>query len=146
MTGVIKTDKEMLRELWVRSCFNGGNDKKTGTAVTPPEPAPLPPVEVLAVEEWSIKFEELMHNRMVQGAYRYGRLRESGGDLRRVRSAIKRLEEYLKTGNAELLVDAANLCMCEFEVPGHSGYHFNSVDDGDHHWNAGEHGHVEKRG
>lgn len=136
MSSVNKTEKELLRELWVGSCYNGCEGSYGGTSIVPPEPEPLPSVEVLRAEEWSGKFERLMRNRMVQGAYRYGRLRHTGGDIRRVKSAVKRLEEYLRTGNAELLVDAANLCMCEFEVPGHPGHHFNTVDDGDHHWNS----------
>ncbi len=45
---------------------------------------------------------------------------------------LKGPKEYIETGNDELLVDVANLCMKEFAVGNHPKKHFNSVDDGEH--------------
>lgn len=72
--------------------------------------------------QWSPRFERLMRNRLVFGAYRYG-LRDfaagepSGHDA--VGSAIARLRAYQRDGNQEHLVDAANLCLVEFGCPMH---------------------------
>lgn len=127
-------ERRFMDELWIDSCTKDRAWFRTGKTGLRHQRPELPSVDILREEEWSPLFEKLMRNRLLQGAYRYGRLRETGGDLRRVESAVKRLVKYLETGNAELLVDAANLCMCEFEVPGHPRHHFNTVDDGDHHW------------
>lgn len=87
----------------------------------------------LRLSEWSPEFEKLMRNRMLMGAFRYGKLHEpSNKTHKRIESAIRRLNKYLETGNDELLVDVANLCLCEFEVGKHPKKHFKSIDDGDH--------------
>jgi len=49
-----------------------------------------------------------------------------------VGSIEKRIALYKKTGNDEILVDCANLCMCEFVNGTHPKKHFKSVDDGVH--------------
>jgi len=47
--------------------------------------------------EWSPKFEELMRNRLVMGALRYGTLVENkGSKYRRVEDAIRRLKRFRK--------------------------------------------------
>jgi|WetSurMetagenome_2_1015567.scaffolds.fasta_scaffold167467_4 hypothetical protein len=90
----------------------------------------MPSLDELKVTEWSPRFEELMRNRLIMGAFRYGRLGARGkGCWLRVSGAIARLERYLMTGNQELLVDAANLCLNEF-VEGDGWWA--SVDDGEH--------------
>jgi hypothetical protein len=48
------------------------------------------------------------------------------------REAIKRISLYLEDGNTEHLVDAANMCLLEFEFGDHPKKHFESVDDGVH--------------
>ena len=80
----------------------------------------------------SSKFVELMDNRMMMGALRYGPIDGAQNPGRQhgwnVQNALKRANEYLKSGNAELLVDVANFCMCEFEQQSHPKYHFEAKD------------------
>lgn len=83
--------------------------------------------------QWCVEFEELRKNRMVLGTFRYGDYKApTAKKYDRIGSAIKRLQKYQETGNSEFLVDAANLCMIEFDVPNHKNAHFKSVDDGEH--------------
>lgn len=87
----------------------------------------------LVASEWSAKFERLMRNRLLVGRFRYGRMdRADARDYDRVGSAIRRLERYQETGNQEYLVDAANLCLLEFEHGTHPKRHFEAIDDGEH--------------
>lgn len=100
-----------------------------------PEVAPkgLVTLKELRQTEWSPEFERLMRNRLVMGALRYGRLGASGKpQYARMGSVRKRLSTYLKTGNLELLVDAANLILCEYVECEHPLRHFESIDDGEH--------------
>jgi hypothetical protein len=81
-----------------------------------PEPMTTAGLSTLRASEWSERFETLMRARLIMGALRYGRLRAPGKPkYDRVSSMIKRLEEYRRTRNAELLVDTANLALLEFE-------------------------------
>lgn len=83
--------------------------------------------------EWSPLFEKLMRNRLVLGAFRYGRLAAFlKPQYNRVESIEKRILLYKKTGNTEFLVDIANLCLCEFVEGKHPNKHFNAIDDGEH--------------
>lgn len=85
---------------------------------------------ILKETEWSLKFEQLMRNRLIMGAIRYGRLKQDNKPIYdRVNSIAKRLEKYKATGNKEHLVDIANLCLVEFEEGEGS---FLSIDDGEH--------------
>lgn len=87
----------------------------------------------LKESQWCVEFEEFRKNRMVLGTFRYGDYKSpTAKKYDRIGSAIKRLQRYQETGNSEFLVDAANLCMIEFDVPNHKKAHFNSVDDGEH--------------
>lgn len=87
----------------------------------------------LTLSEWSNKFETLMRNRLIMGAYRYGVLNNMNKPTyNRVESMINRLRKYEQTGNTEFLVDVANLCMLEFEEGVHPNKHFSSIDDGEH--------------
>jgi len=128
-----KTLQDYFRDAWRRA------------ADLPPEPEPrlLPDLPVLERTEWSAKFEQLMRNRMILGAFRYGRLdpflplrpsapsaAKPGYD--RVSSMTRRLERYAATGNTELLVDVANLALLEFVEGAHPHKHFHSHDDGEH--------------
>ena len=92
-----------------------------------------PPLEDLRASEWDPTFERLMRNRLVMGAIRYGRMGE-GGKPRydRVGSMIKRILEFRKSGNKELLVDVANLCMLEFVEGDHPAAHFYAKAEGEH--------------
>lgn len=94
---------------------------------------PLPSLEDLKATEWDEGFEQLMRNRLVMGAIRYGRIGVKGKpQYDRVRSMIKRLNNYHEGGNKELLVDVANLCLLEFVECNHPKQHFHAVDEGDH--------------
>lgn len=95
----------------------------------------IPTVDINALQasEWSDKFEELMRNRLVMGALRYGKLHAPGKPAwDRPASIQKRLQNYHETGNTEMLVDIANLAMLEFEEGVHPNKHFNAIDDGEH--------------
>jgi len=83
--------------------------------------------------EWSEKFENLMRNRLVLGAFRYGKLQDqSKPRYDRIGSIESRLKGYIKTGNTEFLVDIANMCMLEFVEGKHPNKHFKAIDDGEH--------------
>lgn len=87
----------------------------------------------LATSEWSTEFEQFMRNRLIMGALRYGKLGTPGKPVYdRTSSIQKRLTAYRTTGNKELLVDIANLCLCEFVECRHPLAHWHSVDDGEH--------------
>jgi hypothetical protein len=83
--------------------------------------------------QWSPVFEKLMRNRLVVGACRYGSFSEkywNSVQYRYIPGAIARLQRYLRDGNLEHLVDAANLCMVEYVYPVcHRNPCFRSIDD-----------------
>jgi len=98
-----------------------------------PENKPAITYEELKASEWSNEFEELMRNRLIMGALRYGRIGASSKpQYERTNSMIKRLNKYAETGNKEFLVDVANLCLLEFVECHHPKAHFDSIDDGEH--------------
>lgn len=106
-----------------------------------PEPRPVK-VEVDLDEmrrtEWSPEFERLMRNRLILGAYRYGRLNSTGKpQYNRIESVRKRLLLYENTGNTEYLVDCADLLLLEFEEGVHPNRHFKAIDDAEHVSRAG---------
>ena len=93
----------------------------------------LPDLNSLRTTEWSAQFEQLMRNRLVMGGIRYGLLHSANKpQYDRIASVIKRVTEYKATGNMELLVDAANLCLLEFEEGNHPNRHFKAKDDAEH--------------
>ena len=95
--------------------------------------AGMPTLKKLRLSEWSPKFEKLMRNRLIMGYYRYGPFGTQNRTTDQVVGAIiKRAEEYLDTGNDELLADISNFAMKEFAVGTHPCKHFESVDDGEH--------------
>ena len=49
-----------------------------------------------------------------------------------INQAMDRLRRYEDTRNMEHLVDAANMCLLEFEFGEHPKKHFESLDDGKH--------------
>ena len=90
----------------------------------------MPPLEALQETEWSPEFEGLMRRRLIMGAFRYGRLRDSRKPpYDRVVDMQRRLTQYVLTKNKELLVDVANLALLEFEEGDGC---FLVVDDGEH--------------
>lgn len=98
-----------------------------------PELGSIPPLSVLQRTEWDSEFEQLMRNRLIMGGIRYGLL---GSAKKRTydnpSSMKKRLDLYIETGNAEHLVDIANLCLVEFNAERHPDFHFEAQDDKNH--------------
>lgn len=95
-------------------------------------PQPIPDLISLRESEWSVKFETLMRNRLVMGAIRYGRINTHRPAYDRMKSIDSRLTSYKLTGNDELLVDIANLCLLEFVEGKHPLKHFKAYDDAEH--------------
>ena len=116
----MKTVREHLRDRVLR---------RAGLA-----PAPrLPDLPVLRRTEWSPRFERLMRNRLIVGAFRYGRMgTPAKGSYALVDSARRRLDAYEATGNLEHLVDVANLALVEFVEGRHPCRHWDAADDGEH--------------
>lgn len=78
--------------------------------------------------EFSEKFIEQMKDRMNMSYYKYGLIKEAyPHKINAVKSALKRIEKYIETGNGEMLVDAANFLMIESILPAHENYHFVSI-------------------
>jgi hypothetical protein len=81
----------------------------------------------------TVRFVTLMRNRMALGFFRYGLITESLRRYDNVASAIRRLRLYLEDGNQEHLVDAANLCLCEFVTKSSNPRaEWCPIDDGEH--------------
>lgn len=96
-------------------------------------PAPKFTLDELAASEWSPEFERLMRNRLIMGALRYGKLGTPGKQVYdRLSSIRRRLMNYECSGNLELLVDIANLALCEFVECHHPLRHWHAVDGGEH--------------
>jgi hypothetical protein len=92
-----------------------------------------PSLDELWRTEWSAEFERLMRNRLIMGALRYGRMgAPDKPQYDRTGDIARRVEKFRATGNKELLVDIANLCMCEFVECDHPKAHFRATDDGEH--------------
>jgi hypothetical protein len=91
-------------------------------------------LEELQKSEWSSLFEQLMRNRLIMGAFRYGRLGAEGKpQFDRVAYIRKCLDKYEQTGNLECLVDVANLALVEFVEGKHPKRHFHTEEDGKEH-------------
>ena len=87
----------------------------------------------LEQSEWSPRFEELMRNRLIMGAFRYGVLHAPGKKrYDRVGRIADLTREYAASGNTECLVDIANLALMEFEEGVHPNKHFSASDDKQH--------------
>ena len=94
---------------------------------------PVPGYAELTKTQWCLEFEKLCRNRLVMGAFRYGRVGEqdySKYDL--VAEIHKRAARYKDTRNLEHLVDAANICMLAFVHGQRNGETLRAVDDGEH--------------
>ena len=94
---------------------------------------PIPSLEHVYSTNWSNQFEQYMRNRLAMGYFRYGPLNEQKkGEYDCIGSIETRLAIYKESGNDELLVDVANLCLVEFVNGNHPKKHFSSEDDGEH--------------
>lgn len=95
-------------------------------------PAPLPDLDELRSTEFNHDFVRLMQNRMVMGAFRYGRFGPNKADYDLLGGIQKKLASYADTGNTEALVDVANYALLEFTFPHHQQAHFRAADDHAH--------------
>jgi hypothetical protein len=94
----------------------------------------LPSLDILQKTEWSEEFERLMRNRLIMGSFRYGSMghgsHPTGKPLYDRCASIKhRISEFEQTGNAEHLVDIANVALLIFEERTHPKFHFSAADD-----------------
>lgn len=111
---------EAQRSMFIRNLWRWATGHREATSV----------MEHLRETEWSPVFERLMRNRLLFGAMRYGRIGAPGKpQYDRVASCVKRLQQYAETGNKELLVDVANLCLLEFVECAHPLAHFRDAGD-----------------
>jgi len=85
--------------------------------------------EQLHAQECGDVFCTLMDNRLVMGVMRYGLMRREVPPFQDLEKALKRAASYRKTGNRELLVDAANYLRAEFNRSQHPNSHFHAIDD-----------------
>lgn len=78
----------------------------------------IPTVDELYRMQWNAEFEKLMRNRLAMGALRYGFLSEQIGRCKtdNITQIQMRLDNYVKTKNAECLIDIANFALVEFTV------------------------------
>lgn len=75
----------------------------------------VPDFETLRRTQWVPEFEQLMRNRLIMGAFRYGLIEKQDWTKHDLIAYTKnRISEYEKTDNLEMLVDAANLLLLEF--------------------------------
>ena len=96
-------------------------------------PKPVPDLAQLRKTQWNHEFEQLMRNRLIMGAFRYGVIHVTPTPWEPcVRSIVERINEFASTGNREHLVDVANLAMVLFEFDNHPNGHFHAADDGIH--------------
>ena len=90
-------------------------------------------LEELAKSEWVPEFEQLMRNRMIMGALRYGGLaRKKRPQYNYCQYIEVKFASYKQTGNTETLVDIANVCMLAFLFDDHPKKHFSAEDDKQH--------------
>lgn len=89
----------------------------------------MPSLDELRKSEWSPEFEQLMRNRLIIGAFRYGRFGTPRPQYDRMASITKRAGLYATDGNLEHLVDIANLALVEFVEGRHPLRHFAAQDD-----------------
>jgi len=124
------SNKLFLDNLWRWKC---GLPERDPASPSPDFPHPVD-IKALKKTQMSERFLDLMANRVALGTLRYGDWRTGNGGRKfdRVGSIRKRLDEFSRTGNTELLVDIANLAMIEFEITDHPLRHFSPVDDGEH--------------
>ncbi|MES2598613.1 MAG: hypothetical protein V4662_24980 [Verrucomicrobiota bacterium] len=96
---------------------------------------PIKPKHQLAdleKSEWSPEFEQLMRNRLLMGALRYGVLEQKRrfGNKWDLMGAVKeKVKLYEDSGNTEYLVDIANYVLLEFECGHHPTKHFAALDN-----------------
>jgi len=94
----------------------------------------LPDLEEIRKTQRNVEFEELCHNRMVMGAFRYGLITtDESKNYNHLSSVRKRLDMYEQTGNLEYLLDISNLCMLEYTHSKNKGNKVIAIDDNKFH-------------
>ena len=117
--------QQFLKNLWRWKC--GLEEKPTNQQILTTD------INELYQTQWCDEFEFYMRNRLVMGAFRYGRLGKQDLRLDNTGSIIKRVKLYEQTRNLEHLVDIANLALVEYIRGEQLGYTFEPQDDVDHH-------------
>ena len=86
--------------------------------------------EMLTRTEWSPEFEQLMRNRLVMGALRYGLINDKRKPAwNKPLRIVLEIAAYLRDFNKERLVDIANMCLLMFVEDGGT---FEPKDDCNH--------------
>jgi hypothetical protein len=121
---IVQTLSDFFHRAWRLAC--GLPDE--------PDRTLRPDLPELRRTQWNDEFEELMRARLVMGAFRYGMFSEQT-EIRHdnPNSIHDHLVAYVMSGNGEHLVDIANLALVEFTLPSHPKFHFQAIDDGNHH-------------
>lgn len=95
---------------------------------------PVPDLESLRGTEWFPEFEQLMRNRLIMGAFRYGLIEHKSKMNYNMLAYLKeKVDQYARTGNKEALVDIANMAGLEFMFPSHPNAHWAAGDDDSDH-------------
>jgi len=80
----------------------------------------------------SEEFIDGMKSRMHLSHFKYGELKDSYPHEYVAWETVGAcINKYVRTGNKEFLMDAANYCMIEFQCPAVEGAHFKATDSAD---------------
>ena len=91
-------------------------------------------IETLKRSELDFSVIELMRNRLIMGAFRYGKVgAKDKPAYDRVSSIRRRLSLYEQEGNLEHLIDIMNECYLDFVEPTHPKAHWDPSDDSEVH-------------
>ena len=116
--------KHFLQNLWRWSC---------GLSELEESKPKMIDIDELRKSEWCEEFEQLMRNRLIMGAIRYGKLNEQDKPTyERAKTMAKKVALYVETKNKEVLVDLANYAMIEYIEPSEEGTYFAATDDMNH--------------
>lgn len=79
--------------------------------------------------EYSVQFIQGMLNRIAVSNIKYGAIAINFPDRVDAMACVdQRIAQYVKTGNSEFLIDAANFLMFEFMIPKHETAFFRATD------------------
>lgn len=130
MSQARKAGRKFLNESFDMSVHDILRDRLLAKAGLHEVKQPKYTLEQLEKVQWSREFERYMRNRLIMGGMRYGIFGQPGKPkYNSIESIEKRLAKYKETGNTELLVDIANLCMVEFVEGVHPNKHFSASDE-----------------
>lgn len=73
------------------------------------------------------RLTQLLKDRLLMGAVRYG---DNNYDWPEMHRRLKvKFDAFVKTGNAEMLVDLINYIVIELQTKAHPNHHFEALDD-----------------